>query len=112
MATEEEILLVHTQSHVNDMKDTSNMTVEELNKKGSTYDSIYLHPKSYECALMAAGSVLEVVDAVVNGDARSGVAVVRPPGHHAEDDTACGFCLFNNVSVAAKYAIDVHSLDR
>ncbi|KAK6627559.1 hypothetical protein RUM44_010037 [Polyplax serrata] len=112
VATEEEILLVHTQSHVNDMKDTSNMTVEELNKKGSTYDSIYLHPKSYECALMAAGSVLEVVDAVVNGDARSGVAVVRPPGHHAEDDTACGFCLFNNVSVAAKYAIDVHSLDR
>jgi len=54
----------------------------------------------------------QVVDSVLNGESRSGVAIVRPPGHHAEEDEPCGFCIFNNVSLAAKYAIQVHGLKR
>jgi len=48
----------------------------------------------------------------MTGFVTSGVAIVRPPGHHAESDTACGFCLFNNVALAAKYAVEVHGLKR
>ena len=54
--------------------------------------------------------VLEVVDTILTGRARTGLAVVRPPGHHAEPDTPHGFCIFNNVAVAAKYALEVHGL--
>jgi hypothetical protein len=54
----------------------------------------------------------QVVDSVLNGESCSGVAVVRPPGHHAEEDEPCGFCMFNSVSLAAKYAIHVHGLKR
>ena len=53
-----------------------------------------------------------MVDSVLNGESRSGVAIVRPPGHHAEEDEPCGFCIFNSVSLAAKYAIQVHGLKR
>lgn len=56
--------------------------------------------------------MFQVVDSVLKGDSASGVAVVRPPGHHAESDNACGFCIFNNVSLAAKYAIEKHGLSR
>jgi len=61
---------------------------------------------SHSCTLW------QVVDSVLNGESRSGVAIVRPPGHHAEEDEPCGFCIFNNVSLAAKYAIQVHGLKR
>lgn len=53
-----------------------------------------------------------MVDAVLAGEAGSGVCIVRPPGHHASEDLPCGFCLFNNVGVAAKYAMSLHSLKR
>ena len=56
--------------------------------------------------------VLEVVDTILTGRARTGLAVVRPPGHHAEPDTPHGFCIFNNVAVAAKYALEVHGARR
>ena len=55
-------------------------------------------------ARLSCGGLLEVTSAVVHGKARSGVAVVRPPGHHAESDKIMGFCLYNNVGVAAAVA--------
>lgn len=84
----------------------------DLQATGDEYNSVYLHPKTFECASVAAGSVLQVVDHVVSGQSRSGVCVVRPPGHHAEPDAAQGFCIFNNVAVAAQYAIRDHGLKR
>lgn len=53
-----------------------------------------------------------MVDAVLGGTCASGIAVVRPPGHHAEPGSACGFCIFNNVSLAAKYALKNFGLSR
>ncbi len=66
--------------------------------------------KSYEAALVAAGGVLAAVDAVVAGKVSSAFCAVRPPGHHAVRDRAMGFCLFNNVAIAARYIQKKHEL--
>jgi len=60
-------------------------------------------PQSYTVALLAAGGVLKAVDAVMAGSVRNAFCAVRPPGHHALRDRAMGFCLFNNVAIAARY---------
>src|SRR5262249_50817132 len=60
--------------------------------------------KSFDASLFAAGGACAGVDAVMQGEARNAFAAVRPPGHHATAERAMGFCLFNNVAVAAKYA--------
>lgn len=59
--------------------------------------------RSYDVALMAAGGVLAAVDAVMKGEVRNAFCAVRPPGHHALKNRALGFCLFNNVAIAARY---------
>jgi len=64
-----------------------------------------LSPDSVDCALIAAGAAIEAVEAVCDGDARRAFAMVRPPGHHAERDRAMGFCIFNNLAVAAEHAL-------
>lgn len=86
--------------------------IDELQNVADAYNSVYFHPKTFECASVAAGSVLQVVDVVLNGCARSGVCVVRPPGHHAESDLPHGFCIFNNAAIAANYAIRDHGMKR
>jgi acetoin utilization deacetylase AcuC-like enzyme len=67
---------------------------------------------SFEAALHAAGGAAEVVDALLEGRAPVAASLHRPPGHHAEPARAMGFCLFNNVAIAARRAIDIHGLDR
>lgn len=67
---------------------------------------------SFEVAQLAAGGVLAAVDAVVAGQCRNAFCAVRPPGHHAEHNHSMGFCLFNNVAVAAEHLICVHGLKR
>jgi len=69
-------------------------------------------PASFEVALLAAGGALALVDAVAQERVDNGFAAVRPPGHHAERDRAMGFCLFNNVAAAARYAQQEHGLGR
>ena len=64
----------------------------------------YVTPDSYEAALLAAGGTIGVLDAILDGSAHAGFAVVRPPGHHATPDRAMGFCLLNNVAIAARHA--------
>ena len=72
----------------------------------------FVSPDSYEVALLAAGGAMQAVDLVLEGDAQRAFALVRPPGHHAEPNRAMGFCLFNNVAVAARDAIERHGLER
>ena len=67
---------------------------------------------SLQAALLAAGAAVAGVDDLIHGNAAAVFCAVRPPGHHAEFDRAMGFCLFNNVAIAARYAIDRHSLQR
>jgi acetoin utilization deacetylase AcuC-like enzyme len=69
-------------------------------------------PKSVDVALLAAGAASDAVDRVVNHEADTALCLSRPPGHHALNREAMGFCLFNNVAIAAQVAIDEHGLDR
>jgi len=71
-----------------------------------------MSPRSYEAALYAAGGVLVAVEAVMNGKVDNAFALVRPPGHHAIRDRAMGFCIFNNVAIAARFALSKFNLNR
>jgi histone deacetylase 6 len=108
--SDEELLFVHTREHVECMKEIENC--ENLYDAAQKFSSIYFHEKTFECAKYAAGSILQVIDEVLNNESQSGVCVVRPPGHHAETDEPNGFCIFNNVAIAAQYAIKNHGLER
>jgi acetoin utilization deacetylase AcuC-like enzyme len=72
----------------------------------------YVGHDSEQAARLAAGGLCNIVNAVLDGDAANGFALVRPPGHHATPDRGMGFCLYNNVAIAARYAQTAHGLDR
>lgn len=111
--TTREVAAVHTPSYVREVQQNWRRLDEDaLHEKAETYNSIFLNPSSAGCAELAAGSCCEVVAGVVAGDYKNAVAVVRPPGHHAEAGEAMGFCIFNNVAVAAQMALDRFKLTR
>nr|XP_050853987.1 histone deacetylase 6 isoform X1 [Vespula vulgaris] len=112
VATEEEILLAHSQDYIHAIKKTETFKSKELERQALKYNSVYLHNETWFSACVSVGSLLEIVDNVLNGQAQSGVAIIRPPGHHAEPDQACGFCIFNNVAIAAKYAVNIRNVKR
>lgn len=68
--------------------------------------------ESYNVSIKAAGSLLELVDRIMTGEVDNGFAMVRPPGHHAENSTAMGFCLFNSVAIAARYLQQQYYFER
>uniref|UniRef100_A0A8D2LM67 Histone deacetylase 10 n=1 Tax=Varanus komodoensis TaxID=61221 RepID=A0A8D2LM67_VARKO len=110
--TENEIMLVHSADYLEVVKSTQEMKEEELQKTSADYDSVYFHPTTFRCAKLAVGATLELVDAVMLGKTRNGMALVRPPGHHSQRNAANGFCIFNNVAIAAKYAQRTYGLQR
>jgi acetoin utilization deacetylase AcuC-like enzyme len=105
-ATHEEIEMIHTPSYVDLVASTAGKPYVRLDIDTSTC------AKSYEAALLAAGGLLELIKVVMQEKFNNGFALVRPPGHHAERDRAMGFCIFNNVAIGAKYAINAFSLER
>ncbi len=89
-------------------------SVEEFAHKGGgriEADTV-LSPQSYDVAVRAAGTAIEAVDQVLSGNHNQAVCLIRPPGHHALPVGAMGFCLFNNVAVAARHAQKFHGLER
>ncbi|WZY84652.1 hypothetical protein YC2023_031036 [Brassica napus] len=106
-AEDKHLQLVHTKDHVSLVKSLSTKKKDyRRNRIASQWNSIYLNGSSSEAAFLAAGSVVELAEKVAEGELDCGYAIVRPPGHHAEPDEAMGFCLFNNVAVAASYLLD------
>lgn len=105
-ATHEELQLVHSPFLIERVEKASRRAPSYLD-----YDTA-VSSESFETALLAAGGVLECIDGICSGDLRRVVAFVRPPGHHADHRSARGFCLFNNVALAAAYAIRKHGLKR
>jgi acetoin utilization deacetylase AcuC-like enzyme len=96
-ATVEEIALVHDPAYVEFVR-------EAAGRGGGWFDAdTYLNERSYDVAIRAAGGVLAAVEAVRDGKDRTALCLVRPPGHHATPARGMGFCLFNNVAVAARF---------
>jgi len=79
---------------------------------GELDEDTVISPSSYEVALTAAGAVCDATERLIRGEDRNALALVRPPGHHALTSRGMGFCIFNNVAVAARLAIDELGLDR
>ncbi|WPU55385.1 histone deacetylase family protein [Stenotrophomonas acidaminiphila] len=101
-----ELARVHTRELIDDILQAQTAPLRRIDL--DTFTS----PGSASAALHAAGAGVAAVDAVMRGPGRRAFCAVRPPGHHATADTAMGFCLFNNIAVAAAYARDVHGLER
>lgn len=119
-ATPEEICLIHTIEHYNFVAGTAGKTSlnqfplieptdvetdlgnEQLMHLERTLDSIYFNKLSFTSALLSTGGAIETCKAVMSGEVKNAIAVIRPPGHHAECNRPMGFCLFDNVSVAAR----------
>ncbi|XP_053572615.1 polyamine deacetylase HDAC10 isoform X2 [Bombina bombina] len=111
-ASEEEITLVHSNDYLEVVKSTQTMNEEELKKTSQKYIAAYFHQNSYRCAKLSLGGTLRLVDAVMSGEVRNGMALIRPPGHHSQRAESNGFCIFNNVAVAAEYAKKRYNLQR
>ncbi len=98
-ASREELELVHEPAMIEALEDAC-----AQRRFATVGPEARVGPDSWEPALLAAGNVLAVVDAVLEGVATNGFAIVRPPGHHATATEPMGFCLFNNVAIAARHA--------
>jgi acetoin utilization deacetylase AcuC-like enzyme len=94
-AEDEEILRVHQRTHLESISAAVTRAPTQLDP------DTYVSPRSLEVARLAAGASIDLARAVARGDLSGGLAAVRPPGHHAEAHRAMGFCLFNNVAIAA-----------
>jgi len=106
-ATREALLRVHDAAHVDRVFATA-----PASGAASLDADTWMSPGTLDAALLACGAAIEAVDAVLNGTDQAVFVVCRPPGHHAERDRAMGFCLFNQVAVAAAQALDARGLAR
>ena len=106
-AQDEDLLRVHAQAHIDRL-------VAQLPASGyrDLDGDTLMNTHTLEAARMAAGSVIQAVDAVMQGQASNAFCAVRPPGHHAMTARAMGFCFFNNVAVGAAYAMQKYGLSR
>jgi len=102
----EELEMIHTPEYISYVNG-------KAEKGGGWLDpDTVMSPKSYEAALYAAGGLMVAVEEVMKGNVDNAFALVRPPGHHAIRDRAMGFCIFNNVAIAAEFALSKFSLNR
>ncbi len=115
-ATVDELAMVHDRAYIHKVEAACHKVAQEDAKGGRKTrffaTDTYVSAKSYEAATKAAGAPLTAIDAIMRGQVNNAYCLVRPPGHHALPDEAMGFCLFNNVAIAAKYALDHHGLER
>src|SRR6266540_1312731 len=96
-ATREQLARVHDTAYLRQ--------IAETNGRATQLDpDTYTSPESYEVALLAAGAAVDAVERVMGGSHGAALALVRPPGHHAERNRAMGFCLYNNVAIGAAHA--------
>ena len=105
-ATDEQIALCHPLEHIQ-------MIRQMAARGGGMIDGdTVVSSRSYDAASMGVGAACAALDAVINGTVDNAFCASRPPGHHAESERAMGFCLFNNIAIAARHAQNTHGLER
>jgi len=108
--------LAHDRMHVASILGLAEEVRQQEDAGG--YDHVHIDPDtsmnrhSWNAALRGAGAAIAATDAVIAGELENAFCAVRPPGHHATRSRAMGFCIFNNVAVAARYALERHGLQR
>ncbi len=111
-----DIELAHDRMYVAALRGLSDRLIEEQAAGGPNYAHLdadtAINAHTWQAALRSAGAALAATDAVIAGELENAFCAVRPPGHHALRNQAMGFCFFNNVAVAAKYAVERHGLQR
>jgi len=107
LAADDDILRAHPQSHVRAMK-----AAAPAEGWKAIDEDTYMSVGTLAAAYRAVGSVVKAVDMVLSGEVGNAFAAIRPPGHHAERETAMGFCFFGNVAIGAKHALEHHGLKR
>ncbi|MFY2824267.1 histone deacetylase family protein [Ruegeria sp. MALMAid1280] len=107
LAADDDLLRVHPESYIRDIR-----SARPAEGFAQIDGDTFMSPGSVDAAYRAAGAVVRAVDMVLGGEAPNAFCAIRPPGHHAETDTAMGFCLFGNAALAAKHALDHHGLNR
>ena len=105
-ASFQDIELIHTPAYIKKIEDTAMSNFTPLD--ADTYAS----KATFDCALLAAGSLIDCTKKILMGEISSSFAFIRPPGHHAEKDRSMGYCIFNNVAIAAAYALKKLGLKR
>lgn len=105
-ASREDLLRIHASSHIDQIQETC------AGHKPYPDPDTEMVPDSWDAALLAAGGVIAACQAVLEGRCDNAFCAVRPPGHHAEHDRAMGFCLFNNVAVAARWLREIGHVKR
>ncbi|GCE16920.1 histone deacetylase family protein [Dictyobacter kobayashii] len=116
-ASIDELATVHERDYIQEIAELSQQAAETEATSGLPTSlqlgtDTYVSSKTYEAALKAAGAPLTALDAIMNGEIKNAYCLVRPPGHHAVAEAGFGFCIFNNVAVAARYALDHYGLER
>jgi acetoin utilization deacetylase AcuC-like enzyme len=106
-ANQEQLLLIHEPRYLDALAVTAQLPF--TSHMGA---DTYITPDSYHLAQIAAGGVIAVVDSVMGGETHNGMACVRPPGHHARPQHGMGFCLLNNIAIAARHALKTYQLER
>jgi acetoin utilization deacetylase AcuC-like enzyme len=116
LASPELLELAHDRMHVAGVRGLAQNVIEEEDAGGDGL--VFIDPDtamnrySWSAAMRAAGAAIAATDAVISGELENAFCAVRPPGHHAMRSRAMGFCIINNVAVAARYALDRHGLQR
>ena len=105
-AMKEELMLIHGRDYIDKVEDMSRRN------GGDAGDFAFFGPGSYEIAALAVGCCVEAVNSVLDKVLDNAYVLCRPPGHHAERDKGMGFCLFNNIAIAAEHAIKVRGVKR
>ena len=105
-ATRQDLLRIHSAEHIETIRETCATSASYIDP------DTYMAPGSWRAALLGAGAAIAACKAVLDGEYTHVFSATRPPGHHAEHDRAMGFCLFNNVAIAARWLRDVAEIKR
>lgn len=101
---------VHTKYHIKTVEEKVNQA--KKNKRASLDQDTWVSPESFDTALKAVGSCFNLVDKIFLAEIQNAFSFIRPPGHHAYTNDVCGFCLFNNIALTARYILDNYDLSR